>query len=305
MSHEIDRVLRAIGTGYWFIDRAKADQIIGMIALRAATGPRADTGYAGAQPVALVDDRRRADKLVRGVRLHGTITPRGNMMSEMSGAVSLDQFQQAFRQAAEDPAASAILIDVDSPGGNVAQVPETVALIRSYKREGRPIVAFASGMMCSAAYWIASAADEIVATTSAEIGSIGVYMMHSDLSERLKAQGVKTTFIYEGPRKVEGNQTSPLDDDARAYLQEGVKHYYDLFTADVAKGRGVPVSVVKADPVTAEAHFGGGRSYPAARAAALGMIDRVATFDETITRLTSGGSKPRRASIERRKLALS
>lgn len=307
MAHEIDRILRAAGRGAWFIEPGKAEEIIAMVELRAAMGPRADVAFPDRQAAVLAEDRNANGKTVRVLRLHGAIVPRGNMLSDMSGAVSLERFQQVFREAAADRTVGAIVIDVDSPGGNVALVPETVQAIRAARSAERPIVAVANTMCASAAYWIATAADELVATPSATVGSIGVYMMHRDMSERMKQDGIAATFIYEGARKIEGHPFAPLDDAARAAFAAEVRETYNLFTADVAKSRGVPVSVVRADPEEADRHFGGGRAYGASRALSLGMIDRIATLDETISRLSRGaraGGRSRATSIERERLAL-
>lgn len=303
MPHEIDRIVAAAAAGCWFIEPRKACEIVGVMALRAeagagvfAEGDRAKA--AAAKP----RDYQGRDKVTRVIPLHGTILPRANLMSALSGAASLDQFAAMFREAATDPQVGAIVLDIDSPGGQVDLVPETVAMMRAHKRADRPIVAVANTMAASAAYWIASAADEIVVTQSGLVGSIGVYMMHENIAERLRMEGIERTFIYEGPRKVEGNPFQPLDEAAASSLQSEVKYFYDLFTSDVAKGRGVPVGVVRADPEKSDEHFGGGRVYPGAQAVRLGMADRVGTLEDTIGRVARG--RPARASIERRRLAL-
>lgn len=301
MSHEIAHVLRAASTGVWLIDAAKAEQIVAFLQLRAA-GHTA--GWDGARPEAA---RREVIQGQRGpvhvLPLHGTIMPRANMMSEMSGGASLQKFQRLFQEAASDPQAAAIVLDIDSPGGMVDLVPETAAMIHAARRADRPIVAVANTMAASAAYWIAAAADEFVATPSATVGSIGVYQMHDDMSEALAARGVRRTMISAGPRKVEGNPFQPLDDDALAALTAEVQQFYGMFTKDVARFRGVPEAVVRADPVTADRHFGGGRAYLADTAKRLGMIDRVATFNDTVMRVASG-RRSRRASVARERLRL-
>lgn len=305
MSHEIARIMAALSRSPWFIEPRKAEEIVGLLALRAAGEPRAwkDDGPVKAAR-SLGQVVRNGQKNLHMLRLHGAIMPRANLMTEISGATSLEQFQAAFREAAADANASHIVLDVDSPGGMVDQVPETVALIRKAKRAGRPIVAQVSGMACSAAYWIASACDEITVTPSGSVGSIGVYSVHEDISAALEAQGIKRTMIFEGPRKVEMNPFGPLDPAAKAALQAEIRDVYDMFTADVAAGRGVPVSVVRADPESADRHFGGGRSYRAPVAVRLGMADREETFDDTVSRLIGGGGRKRIAAIERRRLTL-
>lgn len=301
MPHEIDRVLQAAAAGVWLIDPQKAAQIVAALILRSEghtewAGERREPVYA-AEPV---QGRRGA---VHVLRLHGSIFPRAGMMAAMSGGASLERFQQAFRDAAADPNAQAIVLDVDSPGGMVDLVPETAAMIHGARRADRPIVAVANTLMASAAYWIASAADEIVATPSATVGSIGVYTMHEDLSAALEQAGVKRSFISAGPRKVEGNRFEPLDDTARAALQAEVEATYNAFVRDVARFRGVSASVVRADPESAEQHYGGGRAYNTQTAARLGMVDRVATFDDTVMRV-AGSRRSRRASLARARLSL-
>ena len=304
MAHELNRLLRAAGAGYWFIDPRKAEQILAMLEVRIAAGPRGEAWGEGQTLQAAVDTTNVGQKTIRVINLQGTITPRGNMLSDMSGAVSLDRFCAAFDQAANDPSTAAIILNFDSPGGNVAMVPETVARIRAQIRADRPIVAVANTMCASAAYWLACACDEIVVTPSGEVGSIGVYCAHQDISGAMEAEGVSTTLIYEGPRKVEGNPFGPLDDAAKAAFQAGAKYFYDLFTKDVAKGRNVPLSTVTADPETDAAHMGGGRCYPATQAVKLGMADRVATLEETISRLSKPIRARQRADVARAKLAL-
>ncbi|TIX72127.1 MAG: S49 family peptidase [Mesorhizobium sp.] len=302
MAHEINRLLRAFASQPWFIEPRKAEQIIAALELRANYGVRAEPYRA--EPA----QRPKTAEPVGNVtvlRLYGPILPRAEAVKDISQASALmTEFQQAFRSAAADPNVGAIILDIDSPGGQVDLVPETAAMIRAARRADRPIVAVANTLAASAAYWIASAADEIVVTPSGEVGSIGVYTVHEDVSELLAAEGVRVTFISEGPRKVEANPFEPLGTEARAALQANVRHFYDMFVSDVAKGRGVSTAIVKADPEKSDKHFGGGRVYPGKQAVELGMADKVATLDETITRLQRGNARGgRRADVPTRLLA--
>lgn len=303
MPHEIERVLRAAGQGVWFIEPRKAQQIMAMLALRAGQEPRQWAGEQAASPRAGTPVIEGKAGAVHVLGLHGTIMPRATMLTDMSGATAMSRFQADFRAAASDPDAAAIVIEVDSPGGKVDQVPETAAMIHAARRADRPIIAVANTLAASAAYWLAAACDEIVVTPSGMVGSIGVYLMHDDMSEALAAAGVSRTFIHEGPRKIEGNPFAPLDDTARAALQAEVRYSYDMFTGDVAKFRGVPVSVVRADPESTDRHFGGGRVYHARDAVRLGMADRIATFQDTVMRAASG-RRSRRAQLAAYRLRL-
>ncbi|MGB1215406.1 MAG: S49 family peptidase [Pikeienuella sp.] len=311
MPHELTRVLRAVAGGIWFIEPKKADQIVHMLALRHGAGPRSEPAFP--ERMANVSSRPVGGETPSGsvhvIQCMGAIVPRTSGLEDISGpgVTSLEQFQSVFSKAAGDQSARAIVLNMDSPGGQVDLVPETVQMIREAQRPDRPIVAVANTMACSAAYWLACGADEIVVSPSACVGSIGVYSLHQDVSARLVEEGIAPTFIYEGPRKVEGNPFEPLDAVALRAMQEDVRHYYEMFTTDVAAARGVDVSVVRADPEEDGPSFGGGRSYNAERAVALGLADRVETLQQVLSRLTAPrapkGKAARRAAARRLRIA--
>lgn len=240
----------------------------------------------------------------------GAIMPRGDAMQDMSGggAVNLTRFQNEFMNAANDGSVGAILLEIDSPGGQVDLVSETANMIRSQRKSGRPIVAIANTMAASAAYWIAAAADELVVTPSGMVGSIGVFQMHQNLEGAAAMQGIQVEYISEGPRKVEGNPFGPMDDVARAAFQADVRSAYEQFTNDVAAFRGASVATVRADPEgSSEKSFGGGRAYSAGQLKNMGligkggMVDRVATMQDTIARLMGRSNK---TSTQKARLAL-
>lgn len=317
----MERVLRMIGNTIWFIEANRAMQIVEALEYRLANGSRREP-YLSAEEKAVNEKRARVDmipmpggpkgvqKTLARIPLIGTIMPRGSM-EEMSGGggVNLTRFQSEFQTVANDPNVGAILLEIDSPGGDVSLVPETAAMIRNARRSGRPIVAQANVMACSAAYWIAAACDEVVVTPSGVVGSIGVFTMHEDHSEELRASGVNVTIISEGPRKVEGNPFGPMDDAALNHRQADVRAAYEQFTSDVAAFRNTTARIVRADPEgDAKKHFGGGRYYSAPQLKSLGlvgsdgMVDRIATMQQTVDRLTGRGS--RRASTRKAKLAM-
>jgi signal peptide peptidase SppA len=169
------------------------------------------------------------------------------------------------------------VFDVDSPGGTVTGVPELAAEIFA-ARGKKPIVAVANGMAASAAIWLATAADQVVCIPSGEVGSIGVYCAHQDVSAAMEKAGVSITFIKAGKFKTEGNPYEPANAEYFAYQQKGVDDTYQDFLAAVAKGRGVSVEKVEAD-------FGQGRMLSAKDALAAGLIDRIATLDEVVSEL--------------------
>jgi signal peptide peptidase SppA len=230
---------------------------------RAANGER--TGGAVAGSVAFIP-------------MSGLITQRESLMSAMSGGTSIDELRSLLRTALADPAVQAVVFDIDSPGGSVDGVPEFAAELRQLSAGSKPIVAQVNTLAASAAYWLASNMTEIVSTQSGEVGSIGVYAAHEDVSRAEDMAGVKTTLISAGPFKTEGSSFEPLSDDARAAIQDQVDEFYSMVLADVAKGRRVSVDAVAAD-------YGQGRTLLARKAKAAGMVDRIDTLEATVRRL--------------------
>ena len=302
MPHEIDRILAAAGGSHWLIEPGKAAEIVNVLALR-AEGHRLDwDGAENNKVYAEEPSQARGGGRVHVLRLHGTIMPRGNMMTSMSGGASLDQFGAAFDEAAADSTARAIVMDIDSPGGTADLVPERARKIAAARRSGRPIIAVANTMAASAAYWIAAAADEIVVSPSGRVGSIGVMTQRDNMLGALAKAGITREMFSTAPRKIEGHPfAEPLTTAARAAIMAEANALHDMFVGDVAEWRGVPETTVRADPEAAEAHFGGGRVYHAERSVRLGMADRVATFEDTLARAVRGGS--RNVGTARRRLS--
>lgn len=212
------------------------------------------------------------------IPLRGLITPRGSFLSMIfGGGGGLQAFRQAFREALSNDDVGSILIDVDSPGGSTDLVTETAAEIRA-ARGRKPITAIANTDAASAAYCLAAQADELIVTPSGEVGSVGVFILHWDQSGLNEAMGIDPTYIYAGRFKVEGNPDEPLSDEAKGAFQQVVDEFYDLFVADVARGRGASENAVREG-------FGQGRMITAQRAVALGMADSVETYEATVARL--------------------
>jgi capsid assembly protease len=215
--------------------------------------------------------------------LAGPIMQKPNLWTMFGMAVSTEEFGRTLRATLADETVRAVVLDVDSPGGSVFGVDELATEI--YKARGdKPIVAVANAWAASAAYYIASQADELVVTPSGEVGSIGVYSMHIDFSAAIAADGVTITTIKAGKYKAEGNPYEPLTDEAKAYMQSRVNEYYGMFVAAVARGRGAAVSDVRDG-------MGEGRMVGAREAVRLGMADRVATLEETVQRMSGGGKR--------------
>jgi len=292
------RILSAAYSAVWAIQPEKLQAILAFLELKAAgRGPSEET--LAQIHAANIEAAKRSASIasasgsVAVLPLYGLISHRTSAMSEISGpgGTSCQGFTKQFRQALNDPNCKAIVVDVDSPGGTVDGVSELANEILQ-ARGKKPITAVSDCLMASAAYWIGSACDEIAVSPSSRTGSIGVYTSHEDESQALEQEGVKVTLVAAGKYKTEGNSYQPLNDEARAAMQQTVENYYGLFVNDVAKGRGV-----KADDV--RNGFGEGRIVSATQAVKLGMADRVATLDQVLSGYgasRSGTTSPMAAS---------
>ncbi len=177
-------------------------------------------------------------------------------------------------EANEDEQVSAIVLEINSPGGEVDGTAMLGEVIRQSKK---PIIAFVAGMAASAAYWIASQCSEIImeSKTSSEVGSIGVLAMHIDASQAYENEGYKITIIRsEGSdNKALFNSVEPLTDEIIADVRASMTPIKEEFVATVKQGR----PKISADVFT-------GKMYNGKAAIKLGMADRIGFLGDAIAR---------------------
>ena len=275
-----ERVTRYILEMPWAIKPEALGVILDIIEFRANGGK-----FTADEIEARVGDSKKRNTVsqkgqVAVIPLYGTIMPRARLMNDISGGRSVEDFADDLREADRDPDITSIVMDIASPGGSVEQVPETAEVIRSLKK---PTIAVANADAASAAYWLATQADELVITPSGEVGSIGVWTAHQNVAAMQKKIGVQTTLISAGKYKVEGHPFGPLNDEAKEAMQAKVDYYYDMFVADVARGRGVASTDVRSG-------FGEGRMVTAPDAIKEGMADRIATLDQIVSERSDGST---------------
>jgi signal peptide peptidase SppA len=284
MSDRYARILKMVSEYPWAILPATLDVIVEILTLRAEGSMFTDAeikarlGAAGPpRPPA------RSIQHIAVLPLFGVIAPRMNVMTQISGGTSADAFGAMFQRVIDNPEVTAVVLDVDSPGGSVFGIEELADQIHA-ARGSKPIVAVANHTAASAAYWLASQADEIIASPSSMLGSIGVIAAHQDLSAADAKAGVKTTFISAGRYKAEAAPGEPLSEEARAAIQGHVDEFYRVFVQAVARGRDVKVQAVRDG-------FGEGRIVSAREAVSLGMADGLATLDQVVEQLASGSKR--------------
>jgi len=297
MTKKYDRIISQCMGMPWAILPEKLADIKGFL-LAKATGQITSGSFDEGSPMEIAA-KSRPSASVKGniavMPLFGVLAQRMDMMDEISGGTSTENFAKQFKAAVADPSIKAIVINVDSPGGAVYGTQELAEIIYQ-AREQKHIVAIANSEAASAAYWIASAADEFVVTPSGQVGSIGVVTVHEDWSEAYAKAGVKPTIIKAGDFKYEGNYMEPLSDESKEAIQARIDVYYESFVNTVARNRGVSAKVVKAD-------FGQGRMFTAQAAKAAGLVDRIDTLDGVLARL--GASSTASATRMSAKLAAS
>jgi protease-4 len=146
---------------------------------------------------------------------------------------------EAFEAAAEDANVRAIVFRIDSPGGSALASDLIYRAIRKARAKGKPVVASMSDVAASGGYYVAAAADKIVAEPATLTGSIGVFVLRPMLQGALEKLGVGTASLTRGKHADLLLSTQPLSEGARERMRSEVQGIYQLFVARVAEGRGL------------------------------------------------------------------
>ena len=215
----------------WTIAAIVAPELLGISPALAQAGAlsadwrdgEAEQGYAVSRGVGFIP-------------IHGELVNRSSYLSTASGLTSYDALQTALRHAEANPQVRAIVLDVNSPGGEASGAMETAEIVRSVSNTKR-VMAFVNSVAASAAYAIASGAEKIIVTPSSTVGSIGVVFLHLDRSKMLADEGLKPTLLHAGAHKIDGHPFAALEAGARARIQAQIDDVYDLMTTTVGKLR--------------------------------------------------------------------
>ena len=214
------------------------------------------------------------------ISIDGPIQQKLDFFMRLFGGTSTDDLQSKLADAAANTQAENIVLNIQSPGGSVYGVSETASMIREVAKV-KPVYAIANSYAASAAYWLGSAATKLYVTPSGEVGSIGVIMVHTDISKMVENEGIKYTMIKSGKNKGEGNPYEPISQDTLDFLQSRADDYYVSFVSHVATGRGVSSKDV-------ENNFGQGRMFGADAALKSGLVDGIDTLSGLLARSSIG-----------------
>lgn len=187
-----------------------------------------------------------ADNYMNGVcviPVQGTLVKRSSGMDAASGMTSYSDIQADIEAALGDEQCSGLVLDFDSPGGEVSGMFELADYIASM-RGSKPIIGIANDSAFSAAYCLAAACDRTLVTTLGGAGSIGCFMLHCDRSGSDEQRGLDYTYVFSGDRKVDGNEHEPLNDTAKSEIQARVDAVRAMFVQSVARNRGVDAQAI-------------------------------------------------------------
>jgi len=227
-------------------------------------GVRSDRGYRVVDGVAVVSAM-------------GALVHRTRMDADSTMLIGYNDLAADVENAMDNTDVHAVLQVYDSPGGEVAGAFEHAQ--RVFEMRGRkPMIAIADGMAASAAYLAASAADEVVLTGTAYVGSIGVVMRHVDFSRALANDGIHVTSIFAGAHKVDGNPYEPLPASVRAAFQADINGLYTMFVQAVSRHLGMAEAAVRATQA---------QTYMGEAAIAAGLARRISTTDALIAELAA------------------
>jgi signal peptide peptidase SppA len=251
-----------------------------------ALGPRFNldlSGYPVQEAAVLSDqDRRKAGYVVQdGVAVIGIYGPLMHrlMASEYpsGGPTTYGEIRRTFDTALADDGVSAVLLDIDSPGGMVSGAFDLADHIYQ-SRSVKPITAMVNESAFSAGYLLASSAGRIIMPRTAEVGSVGVIATHADFSRAEDQAGITVTHVYAGSRKAYGSPHMPLSAEAFSDLQSSVNETYQLFVDTVARNRGLATEAVRGT----EAGI-----YKAKQAVAIKFADEIGTSSMAFASATS------------------
>lgn len=218
------------------------------------------------------------DVQIRGnvavIPVNGIISRYADMFTMICGGTTVEHLSRDIRTALDNEDIHAIILEIDSPGGQAAGIGELAAQIREGTKT-KPIVSYVSNLGASAGYWIASAGSEIVASPSAILGSVGVVWPMS----RTTSDGRTIEFVSsQSPNKRLSTETP----EGRAKYQELVDAMADVFVSAVAENREITPEKVISD-------FGAGGLKVGQAAVDAGMADRLGSLEQLISELSNGG----------------
>jgi signal peptide peptidase SppA len=282
MNHLLPRLAQRVFNTPLMLHPRKAEIVLAALSERLGIGMIGRLDGSTVAPMAMEDDdygfaepgnnpRTGYDMVgpVAVIPVQGTLVQKLGSLRPWSGMTGYDGIRQNLFTALDDSSVKAIVLDIDSPGGEVAGCFDLVDTIHG-ARGNKPIWAILNESAYSAAYAIASATDKIYLPRTGGVGSIGVICAHVDMSQALTSAGIKVTFITYGDAKADGHSEIPLSEAAHTRFKADITAMGELFVDTVARNRNISAATVRD---TQAATFMGDKGV------ALGLADEVAAPD--------------------------
>lgn len=264
-------------TGLWAVNDGRFLQVlqaVSSIDLRSHILAHRDRDVSQPKATEIVEAAGVGATKIAVIDIEGTLTKQG---SSFSDAGSMVRIRQHVRAAANDPSVGGILLRIDSPGGTVSGTADLADEIVA-ARQKKPVHAFVEDMAASAAYWLCSQCDRVVANNrTAVVGSIGTFVGLYDLSGWAAKEGIKAIVVKSGSLKGAGFPGTEITEEQVATWQDLIDKTQAEFTAAVASGRGMSTDDVQA--------IADGRVHMAADAQAMGLIDGIESFEAAMANL--------------------
>ena len=216
------------------------------------------------------------------MHIDGTLTYRSNIWKALFGVDTYNSIENSFEELVNDPSVNGIVLSIDSPGGEikgVSDLADRIFAARGTKECG--IVAHSAGAMCSAAYWIASACEKVVASPVAQVGSIGVMGILSNDEEK--------TVTYLRSNLSPNKNLDPNTPEGRSAVEKNLDAMAKVFVESLAKNRGSDFNSVLEN-------YGQGKVFVGQEALEAGMVDAIGSLDSVIEKMIEhqpiGGNMP-------------
>ena len=241
--------------------------IVAVVLILAAGGPTAPAVYA--EEYVAGDGASR----IAVVPVEGTIAPADNTVGGIQPTTTPEGLADALRQAGQDTSVVAVVIEVNSPGGGVTASDEMHQSILDFRENaGKPVVVSMGDTAASGGYYIATAADRIVANETTLTGSLGVIIPLNNFAEAANKYGIKQVIIKSGKYKDMGSSFREMTPKERDIFQSIVDDLYAQFVDVISEGRDIPKDRVR--------EIADGRVYSGLQAKKLGLIDSFGGLDE-------------------------
>jgi protease IV len=289
-----DEVRALLGKGPFVAAEALAAKLVDQVGYRDAALKALTGGDAEVKEVELDDYAGRADRtsgtkvaLISGVgSIHRGESQRGFSASDDFGSATI---AEAFRQAITDPDVKAILFRVDSPGGSYTASDTVWHEVQRARASGKPVVVSMGDVAASGGYFVAMGADRIIAQPGTITGSIGVFSGKMVLSEFWKKLGISWDEMHRGDNATMWSFNKPFSPEAWSRVNALLDHIYADFTGKASEGRNIPADRMD--------HIARGRVWSGADAKALGLVDALGGWHESLAAVRETAKLPAEAPL--------